>query len=103
MSFVFYFIYFMQTFYAFAAVGIWKGIGFFPVVVMIMSLAELTGYLIMLPSAVGVTEVLMISILTAYGISLEQAAAGTLIARGIYYIFGLATGYASALWLGIKK
>ena len=103
MSFVFYFIYFVQTFFAFAAVGIWKGVWFFPVVVMMMTLAELTGYLIMLPSAVGVTEVLMIAILSAYGIPLGQAAAGTLVARGIYYIFGLLTGYSGLLWVQSKK
>lgn len=99
MSFVFYFIFFMQTFYAFAAVGIWKGLGFFPVVVMMMTLAELTGYLIMLPSAVGVTEVLMIAILSGFGVPLGQAAAGTLLARGIYYFFGLLTGYMGLLWV----
>ncbi|HIJ97959.1 TPA: flippase-like domain-containing protein [archaeon] len=103
MSFAFYIIYFIQTFYAFAAVGIFKGLGFFFVVAMMMTLAELTGYIIMLPSAVGVTEILMISILSGYGIPLGQAAAGTLIARGIYYIFGLLTGYIGLIWVERKK
>ena len=103
MSFAFYIIYFIQTFYAFAAVGIFKGLGFFFVVAMMMTLAELTGYIIMLPSAVGVTEILMISILSGYGIPLGQAAAGTLIARGIYYIFELLTGYMGLLWVERKK
>ena len=96
LSFIFYFIFFIQTYFAFLAVGV--KVPFYLIIIM-MTLSELTGYLVLLPSAVGVTEVLMIAILSSYGIGIGPAAAGTLLARGIYYIFGIVSGYVSMLYV----
>ncbi|MFO7872209.1 MAG: flippase-like domain-containing protein [Candidatus Undinarchaeales archaeon] len=102
LSFLFYFIVYLQVYLVFMAVG--APISIYLAMVLI-TLSELVGFLVMLPSGVGVTEILIIAIATAAGIPIASAVAATLIVRAIFYISGISSGYASMLYLGssVKK
>ena len=96
LSFIFYFAIYAQLYVIFLAVGV--KVPFYLIVVM-LTLSELVGFLILLPSGVGVTELLIITLSTAAGIDIGVAAAATLIVRGIYYGFGLIAGYVAMVYL----
>ncbi len=95
ISFLYWFIFYLQAWLLFKAVGV--QIPFYFIIVM-MTLSDLVGLALFVPSGAGVVEILMIAFATAIGIQLNVAVAATLLIRGNYYIFGLVAGYASMLY-----
>jgi uncharacterized protein (TIRG00374 family) len=73
----------------FRALGI--GIGFMPVIV-IVTVSTLVGDVSVAPGGAGFMEATMIGLCAAFGVPTEPAAAVTIMARGIFYIYSLGIG-----------
>jgi len=67
-----------------------------------ITLSDLIGFLLFIPSGAGIVEILMVAFATTLGIPVASAIAATLLIRGIYYIFGLTAGYLSMLYFEEK-
>ena len=99
LSFLYWFIFYFQAWLLFKAVGV--QIPFYFIIVMI-TLSDLIGFLLFIPSGEGIVEILMVAFATTLGIPVASAIAATLLIRGIYYIFGLTAGYLSMLYFEEK-
>jgi len=99
LSFLHFFQIYFQAYIIFWAVG--APIPFYLVVAFI-SIADLVGMMVMVPSGVGIVELLLIVFAQAIGVPLAPAVTAVLIIRAIYYLFSLGAGYGSILWLERK-
>ena len=99
LSFAYWFSYYVQAWIIFKAVG--APAPFYFLVVM-LTLSDLVGFVLFIPSGAGVVEILMVVFATSFGIPVAGAVAATLLIRGIYYIFGLVSGYGSMLYFAEK-
>lgn len=79
-----------QAYLCFLAVG---GKIPFVSVVAIVAISDLAGTLTLLPSGIGVVEVVQTSLAYLFGLSIAQAGAAIVLLRGSYYVFGIILGY----------
>ncbi len=99
LSFLYFFHIYFQAYIIFRAVG--ADIPFYLVVAFI-TIADLVGLLVLIPSGVGVVELLLVVFVKSVGVPLAPAVTAVLIIRAIYYFFALGAGYSSMLWLERK-
>jgi|ETN01SMinimDraft_4_1059930.scaffolds.fasta_scaffold34922_1 hypothetical protein len=94
ISLLYWFVIFLQAYLCFMAVGV--KISFLGVIAII-SISSMAGIVTLLPSGIGVTEIIQTSLALLFGINLGEAGAAILLVRGNYYLFGIFVGYITLL------
>ncbi|MDO8556335.1 MAG: lysylphosphatidylglycerol synthase transmembrane domain-containing protein [Nanoarchaeota archaeon] len=67
--------------------------------IIVFTLATVLGDISFIPGGAGVTEVLSVGLLSAFGMSLEMAATATLVYRAVYYVLTLGVGYLCLVYV----
>ncbi|MDP7282426.1 MAG: lysylphosphatidylglycerol synthase transmembrane domain-containing protein, partial [Candidatus Undinarchaeales archaeon] len=85
---------YLQAYLCFLAIG--SNISF-AAVVAIISISNMAGAVTLLPSGLGIVEIIQTSLSMLFGVALAEAGAAILLLRGNYYLFGIIFGYVVML------